>query len=107
MRYMKLFVSMAVLCLLAGFAVAAQNGNGPCAGTGICNENCNENCIGNCENQGNCAQQNCQVGEPCQNQNCKMTGPQDGTAQNGNGQNGNAQGIQDGTGPLRDGSCQE
>jgi len=88
MRFMKLFVSLAALCLLAGFARAAQNGNGPCAGTG----NCNENCIKNCENQDACNQQNCQVGAPCQDQNC---------------QNGNAQGPQDETGPLRDGSCQE
>ncbi|MDD4163499.1 MAG: hypothetical protein PHW87_13570 [Methanothrix sp.] len=83
MRYMKLFASLAVLCLLTGFALAAQNGNGPSAGPG----NCNENCIRNCENQGTCNQQNCQVGEPCQNQNA------------------NAEGPQDGTGPLRDGSC--
>jgi hypothetical protein len=96
---MKLFVSMAVLCLLAGFAVAAQNGNGPSADTGTCNENC----IRNCENQGTCAQQNCQIGEPCQNQNCKMTGPQDGTGI----QNGEAQAPHDGSGPLRDGSCKE
>lgn len=101
---MKLFVSLAVLCLLAGLALAAQNGNGPLAGNG----NCNENCIKNCENQGACNQQNCQVGEPCQGQNCNMAGPQDGTgSQNGNGQNGNAQGPQDGTGPLRDGSCRK
>ena len=104
MRYMKLFVSLAALCLLAGLALAAQNGNGPTAGTG----NCNENCIKNCENQGACNQQNCQVGEPCQGQNCNMAGPQDGTgSQNGNGQNGNAQGPQDGSGPRRNGSCRK
>ena len=104
MRYMKLFASLAVLCLLAGLALAAQNGNGPTACTGACNGNS----IKNCENQGACNQQNCQVGEPCQGQNCNMAGPQDGTCcQNGNCQNGNAQGPQDGTGPLRDGSCRK
>ncbi|MDQ1261705.1 MAG: hypothetical protein QG575_886 [Euryarchaeota archaeon] len=96
MRYMKLFVSLAALCLLAGFALAAQNGNGPSAGTGACNENC----INGCENQGTCNQQNCQAGA-CQGQNCQIVGTQ------GNGQNGNAQGPRDGSGPLRDrdGSC--
>jgi len=101
MRYMKLFVSLAALCLLAGFALAAQNGNGPSAGTGCSNENC----VNGCENQGTCSQQNCQAGA-CQGQSCKI-GAQDGTGnQNGNDQNGNAQGSQDGTGPKRDGSCQ-
>ena len=99
MRYMKLFVSLAALCLLAGFALAAQNGNGPSAGTGCSNENC----INGCENQGTCSQQNCQAGA-CQGQNCKMWLRME-RYQNGNGQNGNAQGAQDGSGPLRDGSC--
>jgi hypothetical protein len=102
MRYMKLLASLAVFCLLAGFALAAQNGNGPSAGTG----NCNENCIRNCENQGTCTQQNCQGAETCQAQNCRLTGPQDGTGnQNGNGQNGNENGAQDCTGPQRNGCC--
>jgi len=102
MRYMKLFVSLAALCLLAGLALAAQNGNGPSAGTGACNGNC----INGCENQGACNQQNCPVGAPCQGQNCNKAGPQGGSGnQNGNGQNGNPLGPKDGSGPLRDGSC--
>ena len=96
MRYMKLFVSLAALCLLAGFALAAQNGNGPSASTGCSNENC----INSCENQGTCSQENCQAGA-CQGQNCKVAGTQ----------NGKAQGDQDGSGPLRDrdrdGTCQD
>jgi hypothetical protein len=102
MRYMKLFVSLAALCLLAGFALAAQNGNGPSAGIGCSNDNC----INSCENQGSCSQQNCQAGG-CQGQNCKVTGDQEGDgSQNGNGQNGKSQGLLDGSGPRRDGSCQ-
>lgn len=102
MRYMKWFVSLAALCLLAGFALAAQNGNGPSAGTGCGNDNC----INGCGNQGSCNQENCQAGA-CQGLNCKLNGAQDGSGnQNGNGQNGGAQGPQDGSGPRRDGSCQ-
>ncbi|MDD2755477.1 MAG: hypothetical protein PHS80_08105 [Methanothrix sp.] len=102
MRYMKLFVSLAALCLLAGFALAAQNGNGPSASAGCSNENC----INGCENQGTCSQENCQAGM-CQGQNCKLTGAQDGSGnQKGNGQNGNPLGPKDGSGPRRDGSCQ-
>jgi len=101
MRYMKWFASLAALCLLAGFALAAQNGNGPSAGTGCGNDNC----INGCGNQGSCNQDNCQAGA-CQGQNCKLNGAQDGSGnQNGNGQNGSAQGPQDGSGPRRDGSC--
>jgi hypothetical protein len=92
MRYMKLFVSLAALCLLAGFALAAQNGNGPSAGAGCSNENC----INGCENQGTCSQENCQAGT-CQGQNCKVA-----AAQNENGPNGMAQWDLDGSGPQRD-----
>jgi len=100
MKYMKLFVSLAALCLLAGLALATQNGNCPIAGTG----NCNENCIKNCEYQGACNQQNCQAEENCQGQNCQIAGTEGAVGcQNKNGQNGNAQGARDGTGPLRDG----
>ena len=98
MKYVAILSALAVACLLAGSAIAAQNGNGASAGEG--------NCIRECQEQGVCAQQNCQSGDPVQNrEGCKL-GAQDGTGkQNGNGQNGNAQGPQDGTGPIRDGTC--
>ncbi len=75
MKYMSLFASMAVICLLAGSALAAQTGNGSSANA----ENCNGNCIMNCQNEGTCTQLNCHAGEVCLNKAGNKTGPQDGT----------------------------
>ncbi len=81
MKYKAVLLALAVACLLAAPALAAHNGN--------CNGDCTRDCS-----------QDCTKG-------CTNVPLQDGTgSQNGNGQNGNPDGqAQDGTGPLRDGSC--
>jgi hypothetical protein len=61
MKYMKLLAAFAMVSLMTGFAFAAQAGNGPSANEG----NCIGNCGVNCPNEGNCNQENCQIGENC------------------------------------------
>jgi hypothetical protein len=77
MKYVAMLFALAVTCMLAVPALAAQNGN------------CNGDCIRECTTD------------------CPNVPPHDGTGnQNGNGQNGNPDGqAQDGTGPIGDGSC--
>jgi hypothetical protein len=102
MKYVAILSALVVACLLAGSAIAAQNGTGPSANEG----NRNGICIRECLEQGVCSQQNCQSADSVQNREGRKLGAQDGTGmQNGKGQNGIAQGPLDGTGPVRDGTC--